>query len=516
MFFPARRNNSKQATAITRSIPAPVGGLNARDSLADMDEKDAIILENVFPEENDVSVRKGHTTHATGMANSVVDSLLVWTGPTSSKMFAANDGKIYETTSTGAVGAAAISGLSNNRWQSINFSTSGGNFLVMVNGQDAPRNYDGSAWASTPAITGATPADLIYIASHKERLWFVEKNSMKAWYLATQAIGGAATAFPLGSVFRQGGHLLAIGSISADSGIGPDDYIVFVSSEGELVVYAGTDPASAATWSLVGRYKTGKPIGNRPLENLGGDLLVITRDGVISVAKMMQKDPAQSQYAAVTNKISNLINTSAIAYSSNFGWELQLYPRGKWLLLNVPITAGSRQEQYVMNVNTGAWCTFSGLNGNCWAVFNDEIYFGCNDGTVCKADTGQDDDGEDIVAEIKGAFQYFGTRGRQKQFTMIRAILLSTGIPSFLIGIDVDYGDRQPTGVLSAPVYAGSEWDVGVWDLATWSGASNIIKYWSTVTGLGMCAAPRLRITVNGQTCRLNSFDFIMKAGGPI
>ncbi|CAB4139859.1 hypothetical protein UFOVP353_60 [uncultured Caudovirales phage] len=515
MFFPVKKNSGKSQTAVTRSIPAPVGGLNARDSIADMDEKDAIILENVFPEENFVSIRNGHSSHATGMTNQV-ESLMVWNGPTSSKMFAANGANIFEVSSSGAVGAAAVSGLTNARWHHINFSTSGGNFIVCVNGADSPRNYNGSAWATTPAITGVTAADLNYVTSHKERLWFVEKESMSAWYLGTQAIGGAATEFPLGSVFRQGGYIVAIGSISADSGIGPDDYLVFLSSEGEFVVYAGTDPASAATWSLVGRYRAGQPIGIRPLESLGGDLLVITRDGVISVAKMMQKDPAQSQYAAVTNKISDLINTDAKAYSTNFGWDLQVYPKGKWLLLNVPVSAGARQIQYVMNINTGAWCNFTGLNANCWAVFGGEIYFGGNDGVVYKADTGTNDNDDPIVGKIKGAFQYFGSRGRQKQFTMIRAILLSTGVPSFLIGIDVDYGDRPPTGVLVPPTASGTSWGSAVWGSATWGGTANIIKYWATVTGLGMCAAPRLQITIKGQTCKLNSFDFIMKPGGPI
>ena len=41
------------------SLPAPVGGWNARDSAANMSELDATILVNWFPETTDIRVRKG-------------------------------------------------------------------------------------------------------------------------------------------------------------------------------------------------------------------------------------------------------------------------------------------------------------------------------------------------------------------------------------------------------------------------------------------------------------------------
>lgn len=513
MFAPARQNSSRAQSSITRSIPAPVGGINARDALADMDEKDAIILDNMFPEEGNVALRGGHTEYATGLTNQV-ETLMVWNGPTSSKMFAANDGDIFETSVSGAVGAADVTGQTNDRLSSVNFSTSGGNFLVAANGADDVLNYDGSAW-TTPTINNVASADLKHPISHKERLWFIKKNSMDAWYLDTQAIAGDATKFPLGSVFRQGGYLLGMGTLSLDSGIGPDDFMAFVSSEGEIAIYQGTDPASASTWGIVGRYKVGKPIGERPLTNMGGDLLCMTRDGVVSVSKMMQKDPAEAQYAAVSNKISNLINSDAKNYANLFGWSLHLYPRGKWLLVNVPKSEGAEQIQYVMNVNTGSWCRFLGLNANCWTVFNDRIYFGGNDGKVYRADDGTDDNGADIPFEGKGAFQYFGARGRQKQFTAIRALISSTGVPSFLIGIDVDYGNQTPTGTVSAPSSTTMTWGSMFWGSMFWGGAENIIKYFKTVFGIGICAAPHFKGVCNGQTCAVNSFDFVMQAGGP-
>ena len=43
----------------SRSITAPVGGWNARDSIAAMAVSDAVIMDNFFPSKTDVMVRKG-------------------------------------------------------------------------------------------------------------------------------------------------------------------------------------------------------------------------------------------------------------------------------------------------------------------------------------------------------------------------------------------------------------------------------------------------------------------------
>ena len=52
---------SKQNTAKTASVPAPIGGWNARDSLANMSPTDAVQLVNWFPTPTDVTMRKGYT-----------------------------------------------------------------------------------------------------------------------------------------------------------------------------------------------------------------------------------------------------------------------------------------------------------------------------------------------------------------------------------------------------------------------------------------------------------------------
>jgi hypothetical protein len=52
--------------ARSSSITAPIGGLNARDSLAAMPPQDAVTLDNWFPTPTTVDLRKGYTQWSTG------------------------------------------------------------------------------------------------------------------------------------------------------------------------------------------------------------------------------------------------------------------------------------------------------------------------------------------------------------------------------------------------------------------------------------------------------------------
>ena len=52
---------AKKFSANTTSVPAPIGGWNARDSQANMQPMDAIQLINWYPTPTDVTMRKGWT-----------------------------------------------------------------------------------------------------------------------------------------------------------------------------------------------------------------------------------------------------------------------------------------------------------------------------------------------------------------------------------------------------------------------------------------------------------------------
>lgn len=518
---PLNRGERGSANNITgsKSVPAPVGGLNARDSLANMPETDAVILENFFPTPSSVDSRLGYRSWATGLP-AWVETLATYNGTSSKKMFAVSDGKIYDVTTQGAVGAAAVSGLTNSRHQFVNFSTLGGHYMYLVNGADKPQIYDGSAWtavdgASTPAITGVTTTNLISVNSFKNRLWFIEKNSTKIWYLPVNSIGGAATKIDFGPLFKLGGYLMAMATWSIDNAAGVDDYAAFISSEGEVLTYKGIDPDFSSTWALAAQFRVGRPIGRRCTARVGSDVLVICADGLFPLSKALLTDRSQVQ-DAISNKITNLINNDVQQYNANFGWQVLLYPIGNKLYVNVPRVENSVQYQYVMNTITGAWTKFTGMNAACWELLNDSVYFG-GSGTVYQADYGYTDNTAAITLKGKPAFSYFGNKGRQKQFTLIRPIFLSQGKVSAAIQINTDFQDVAPTATPTYSGTTGSLWDVSYWTTPTyWGGLNNLLKSWQAGRGVGFCATVNMVLQVKGVGVQWQSTDYVYQMGGTL
>ena len=505
----------RNATASrSRPIPAPVGGINAVDSITDMPDTDALVLDNLFPQPDFVELRGGHASHATGLG-AAVESLMEWAGPASRKLFGAAGTSIFNVTSAGAVGAADLTSLTNARWQHVMQATSGGNFLVICNGADSVRNYDGTNW-TTPSITTGTSSTFVNVWLHKERLWFVQINTMDAWYLGTQAIAGSATKFSLGSVFKGGGNLVAGGSLTRDGGAGADDFQVFVCSTGEVAIYQGTDPASASTWALVGVFQIPPPIGRRCLQRAGGDLSVITEGGVISLSAMLVLDRAAQERAAITSKVNRLFTADARIYRTNHGWQVLSYPRSNMVLVNVPTSENAVQKQWVMNALTGAWCTFSDFNAASWSLFNEDLYFGGNSGTVWKADSGFQDNGAGIAASLKTAFTDLGAPGRLKTIQMLRSVFSSNGTPGFLMNINVDYEDKIPISSPTPGDPPGSLWDAATWDTSTWDVGEAITRHWVGVQGVGHTFAVRQEIISDGASLKIYGFDTTSTVGAQV
>lgn len=492
----------------TATLPAPVGGWNARDSVVSMDDHDAVILENFFPLTNDVMLRKGYSEHATGMTGNV-ETLMAYNKGAASYLFAIADGDVFDITSAGAVGAASLSALTNSRWQHVNFTTAGGNFLVMCNGADSVKNWDGSTWTS-PAITNVTSANLVNVCVHMNRLWFVESGTLKVWYLPTSSIAGAASALDFSALCPRGGYLMACGSWTLDSGSGMDDHFVAVTSEGEVLIYQGSDPSSSTTWSLVGRYQIGEPVGRRCLMKYGSDLLVICQDGLMPLSKALMSSRVNTK-VALTDKIQLAMSEAVTQYGTNYGWQTQIFPQQNMLLLNIP-KSSTEAQQFVMNTITGSWCEFTGWNAVCWELFNNEIYFG-TDTMVCKAWDTTADNGTNINAEALQAFSSFGS-ANQKYFKEARPIILADSSSlGALLGINVDYDQTAPTGSPTFQVATSGVWDSSLWDQATWGGDLSIVKSWQTVGAVGYAAALHIKTASRNANMRWQATTYLYESG---
>jgi hypothetical protein len=584
---------AQQRKAVTTSLPAPIGGWNARDSLAEMNPLDAVQMVNFFPTPTDVTLRSGYTKSSTGISGDVL-SLLNYSSPTGNTLFAATNSTIYNaSTSTATV---SLTGNTSGRWVQTSITTAGGSFMPAVNGQDPMIVYDGTIWSrsattdtaqtissitrggtgnltatmttavahglvtgNTITVAGADPAQFngiyrvtvtgsttltytmatapsgdattegtytvrYYITGEdsenfetvnlfKERLYFVIKDSLDFCYLPVDSINGAVSRFPLGGIFKNGGYLQAMGTWTIDAGYGVDDLAAFVTSNGEVAVYKGSDPSDPNDWSLVGIWQIGQTFNRKCMFKFGGDLLVLTEGGLVPLSAGLQStrlDPRVN----ITDKIFFAISQATSLYSNTYGWQINYFARQNMLILNIPATSGA--EQYVMHNITKSWARFTNIPASCWELSGDEMYFG-GDGFVGRFYDTNADAGQNIRAFAQQAYSYFDSRGQQKRFTMVRPILQTdNGVPTVLCGISTDFETVDLTNQISfnPNILSIGLWDTAKWDETNWGGGLVTTKIWQGVTGLGYAGSVSLNVVSQSIELKWASTDYVMERGG--
>ncbi len=482
---------------ITKVIPSPTDGWDAISPLAEMDPKRAPILINWVPRPGYVELRAGYIPFASIGVISAIESLMVYRSPTKELLFAAGNDHIYDTSNGTAT--SVVSGLSNNRWQYVNFTPGNGTTVIQcVNGQDQLRMYNGTAW-TTPSITGlpgGTTANIININSQKRRLWYIMNNSTVAAFMPTDAIQGPIDGtLDLGSLWVKGGYLVTMSAWTIDGGSGPQDYALFISSRGEVAIYSGTDPTNSNAWFLLGTFQIAPPIGRRCAYRLGSDVAIITQQGVIPISQALPFDPSADRSVAITSRIQNAMSMASQQSKNLFGWQFLTFPNQQLAILNVPIAENSSQQQYVMNTLTGAWCQFIGWNANCFEIFEDNLYFGDNSGFVNQGYVGSTDLFAPITADMQCAFNWLDDPGKVKRMTMVQPLLnLSANLNPF-ISVDTDF--RTSTAVAPITVFGNTVvWDLAVWDVDVWPPVSVTYTNWLSVDAIGHNFAIRMRVNL--------------------
>ena len=363
------------------------------------------------------------------------------------------------------------------------------------------------------AITGVNSNKFIHVNLFKNRLYFTEEGSMRVWYLPVNSIAGEAQPLEFGAIARNGGYIQAMATWTIDAGQGADDYAVFVTNMGEIIVYNGTDPETAETWALKGVWQLGYVFARRCFYKFAGDILLLTQDGLVPLAASLQSSRLDPR-VNLTDKIYYAISQAATLYGINFGWQIQYYASENMLIINVPINSGT--QQFVMNTISKAWASFSNISAQCWELSNDQMYFG-GTGYIGHFWNAYSDDSNNINASVQQAYSYFDARGQLKRFTMIRPIFQTdNGIPSVLTGINVDFDTQNNLGSVSFNAQNAQigSWDNAIWDESQWGGALSITKSWQGVTGIGYSGGVVMKIASQGIDVHWASTDYVMERGG--
>lgn len=503
----------------SKVVPVPTDGWDAISPLASMDPKRAPILNNWIPRPGWVELRKGYFPWAfLGVSTTPVETLMVRRAQSGEKMFAAAGSKIYDVTTLG-VPVEVVTGLNSARWQYVNFTPALGTTVIQLcNGVDTLRQYNGTAW-STPVITGLpgglTTSAIINIHAQKRRLWYVLTNgagggSTVAAFMPTDAIAGAiAGTIDLGASWSKGGYLVAIADWTVDGGNGPQDYMVFISSRGQISIFSGVDPTDASTWALSGTFDLAPPVSRRCATKIGSDVGLITQQGVIPISQALPYDPSAERSVSITARIQNAMAEATTQGMDLFGWQLISFAPQQLGILNVPQVENRTQVQYVMNALTGAWCQFTGWNANCFEIFNEELFFGGNVGDINQCFTGSSDFGTPILADMQCAYNYFDAPGRLKRMTMVQPFITAGETITPFISVDSDF-QTQPQSAPIQILNGGALWDTAMWDISLWFGAVVQTTSWLSAEAMGHALAVHLtvNISVGGVDGTQALFDF--------
>lgn len=532
MRTPAARTQPKPRVAQLKTFPAPVSGWIANQNLLVPNARKpdgsavqgASVLENWFPTATGVRMRGGSDQFASiGDASDSVTSMFAYVNGNNEKLFATTASAIYNVTtpvlptnefivddlgnflvddlgnfiiSRRSVPAPDVDLLAGGEWSVVQFATSGGTFLRAVNGVDTPLVFDGTSWATTPAITGADPTTLSFVFVSKSRLFFIQKDTLDGWYLPVNSIGGLAVKLPLGGVFTLGGSLIFGGTWSVESGDGPSEQTVFVTSEGEVAVYRGGDPSDATVWTKVGVFRIGKPRGPKGFIRAGGDLVIATDIGLIPLSTAFQRDVAALAPSAVSYAIEIEWNR-AIAERSASGWHMALWPTKQMMLVAPPTPVGSQALLLAANARTGAWAPFTGWNVTCLQTFGDRLFFGSDSGKVIEAEVTGADQGAAYTCVCVPLFDPLKSPAAKKVGLQARAVLRATSQPNPKMSLQADYTVNLPAPPDDTTVTADNVWGAGIWGTSRWGTAADktTFQQWRSVQGAGYSLSPATQIT---------------------
>ena len=495
------------------AIPAPIGGWNTRDSADEMAPTDALILDNWFPSLGACTLRQGQVAYASGLGG-VVKTLFEFNAKGNRKFVAGAAGALWDVSAPGAaVSLAAAFG--NDQWAYSQFDdASGGPRMGLVNGTDAPQQYDGAViTAMTISGPGLTPSTLNGIHTFQGRTYFWDNRTQDVWFSATNAMGGVLIKFPLGRVTNGGGNIVAMGTWTHDSGNGVSDYAIFLLNSGDILIYSGTDPSTSAApfgFALIGRYTGSVPISLRGVKKVGADLLILTKTGYTGLESIIQGGRLSETSTAISTKIRGAAISAAALSSGLFGWEITHYPVGNMLIVNVPLSS-IQFQQHVMNTETKAWCRFTGLNVQCFATFNDVLYAGTASGTVVKALSGTSDLGVPISAPAQTAWNYLESRTATKRISAIRPLIqwTSGAGSTFKMGVGFDFKAVPITISQMSPSLNNAPWDLSPWDTTPWGDDFITSTGWSSASGSGYAMSARLLVTSATQTASWYSMTYL-------
>ena len=510
-------------------MPPPSSGLDLVSAIDNMEPTYALELINVFPGSGAPTVRKGYYKLSKPSSSAINFMAELPKTDGTSVLVSATDTALYATTTAGV--NTTITKASPHTSGEFSYTIFNNKIYLCNNAgsaTDQAQYWDGvAATASNLAFTGVSMQNLCNVSSYRERLFFVERNSLTFWYgnLKANGVGASAlTSFDTSYTFRFGGKLIFAGSYTNQTASTSQNLFFACTSEGELAFWQGTDPGNTTgtdPWTLVARYKVGKPLGFRAFIRVNQDIWLLTQQGIIPLSALFQADP-EAALKMVSEKVNPLIATSASSVPFSYIWGGFTWSIGRRVYVSVPISSGT-SWMLVYSMDSKGWTIFqlketTDCLSSC--VFNNLPHYGSSNGTLWKGETGNLDRGDTggvgfaINFNYRSAFSFYGSRGNFKAFRDVRPILQTQAGLSFNLGIDVDFKRNEIVPAVLTTAGDATDWG-DPWG-SPWASSTEYLFNRYAVKGQGHCAAIRFSGSLNNVECRILSFEVRFEMGGQV
>lgn len=514
------------------TMPPPSLGLDLVSPIDNMDPACALELINIFPGAGAPTVRLGYeqfadlSTASGGVAGEIQFMKEMPLADGTSQLIVGQATQLFAIDENGVItNISKVGGYSSGYWDYELFADR----IYLTNGIDTPQVYNGTGLAAniTGSGVGLALTDLISVSSYRERLYFVEQQSMKMWYCTTVQetfTAGAPTfkSYDFQYIMRNGGSLCFVGTYTNIRNVTTEDLFFAISTEGEVVFYQGTSPDDATTpWALVAHFFIGKPLGRSAFVNVNNDVWILTEQGVVPLSALFQLDPEQA-VNVVSQKINPLI--SAYAKTTPFSnlWTGFYWPIGRRVYFSVP-TSGTGCKFLVYSIDSKAWTQFSlNQDTDCQSsdTFNTLPFYGSSTGIIWQGETGYADAktstyaGGAISYALRSAFSFYGSRGNFKHFVDIRPLLQAKRGTQVALGLDTDFKRQSviTNSTTSGGVFTpwGSPWG------SPWSADVEYIYDRYSAKGQGHCAAIRFGGALQNSPLQIIGFEIRYDLGGQV
>jgi len=522
----------------TITLPAPIRGIIEVENWAYTKPGCAVVIDNWFPTQKGLRLRGGTERWSTlPDPVEVIRSGFEYISGAQNRMFAATNTRLFDVSfADTAVLQTGVGTVTNGNFATVQMANQGGDWLLACNDVgDYVRRFNGTTWdyldtafAGTPSrITAAAPSPtsvhdghgLTFVWKYRNRLFFIEGGTMNAYCLPLNAVGGELIYIPLSGAAKRGGSLLFGARWSTgDTGDSGDDKCCFFTTEGEVLIFSGTDPTAAANWRQDGCYDISKPLGKNGHQQLGGDVLVVTVDGIVPLSSALQKDVSALSLAAITYNIEPMWMRE-LKNKRSHPWTIAKWDEGDMMFVNFP---GGKtydtQTVGVSNLHTGAWSRYIGWDAMCFMRLRDSLFFGTQTGTIMQIEsTGFDDahwdeglgkyTGHAYACTMIGGWEMFQVPPNQVTWMQARASFFSSARERFepQLSATTDYEFRIPPPPNAGPDPGVLEvWDQGLWDDAAWdqpgAGIAPVRNtMWVSIGETGFSHAPILQVSVAQQ-----------------